>query len=589
VEEGARSGAHEPPRYSRADVERRRRLLRRAVPAALLVAGAALAAGLLLGAGPGRAERRTAQRYVTAWARGDYPAMYRLLDDASRRRVTLTAFEDAVRAAAATATLRSVAIGPARDRRGGALPVATTIRTRAFGTLHASFDVPLHGSGGGARVAFGQQALFPGLRPGTALTRVTTLPPRATLLARDGTVLASGASRSSPVAEVASQIAGSLGPIPPAQRPALRALGYPDGAQVGVSGLERVFETRLAGTPGGTLFAGGRVLAHTSPRPAPAVRTTLDVGLERAAIAGLAGRYGGIVAMDPRSGELLALAGVAFSALQPPGSTFKIVTLTGVLESHVAKPSDAFPVEDHALVGGVPLQNANGELCGGTLVQAFANSCNSVFAPLGAKLGGAKLVDVAQRFGFNEPPAIPGAGESTIPSAATIGDDLAVGSSAIGQGMVQATALQMTDVAAAIAMGGRRPEPTLTLGAAPRFVRVTRPAVAREVGRMMRAVVQYGTGTSAAIPGAQVAGKTGTAELRNTVPPPDQQDGQTDQPDQQTQDQGPGTSAWFVAFAPAPRPRIAVGALFPDQGAGGDVAAPAARVVLAAALQHGGR
>jgi len=553
-----------------------------------MLAVAALAGGLLLGAGPGRAERRTAERYVTAWARGDYPAMYALLDDAARRRVSLTAFEDAARAAAATATVRSVAVGAAHDRLGDAVPVAVTVRTRAFGTLRTSFAVPLHGSGGGARVAFGQQALFPGLRPGEALTRTTTLPSRAALLARDGTVLASGPDRASQVPEVASQIAGSLGPIPPAQLATLRALGYPDGARVGLSGLERVFEPQLAGVPGGTLLAGGRVLAHTSPRPAPAVRTTLDVGLERAAIAALAGRYGGIVAMDPRNGQLLALAGVAFSALQPPGSTFKIVTLTGVLESHVAKPSDAFPVTDHALVGGVPLQNANGELCGGTLVQAFANSCNSVFAPLGAKLGGRRLVDVAQRYGFNEPPAIPGEAQSTIPSAATIGDDLAVGSSAIGQGTVQATALQMTVVAATIAMRGRRPEPTLALGAGPRFVRVTRPAVAREVGRMMRAVVQYGTGTSAAIPGAQVAGKTGTAELRDTVPPPDRQGDQSDHTDQQTQDQGPGTTAWFVAFAPAPRPRIAVGALFPDQGAGGDVAAPAARVVLAAALQRGG-
>jgi peptidoglycan glycosyltransferase len=588
VEAGARSGAHGSPRYSRADVERRRRLLRRAVPAALLIAGAALAAGLLLGAGPGRAERRTAERYASAWAHGDYPAMYRLLDDASRRRVTLTAFEDAERAATATATVRAATVGAARDRSGGAVPVAVTIRTRAFGTLRASWDVPLRGSGAGARVAWSQPALFPGLRPGEALTRTTALPPRAALLARDGTVLASGPDRSSPVAGVASEIAGSLATPPAAEQPLLRALGYPDGARVGTSGLERVFETRLAGTPGGTLLAGGRVLARTRPRPAPAVRTTIDLGLERAAISALAGRYGGIAAIDPRSGQVLALAGVAFSALQPPGSTFKIVTLTGVLESHVAKPGDVFPVTDHALVGGVPLQNANGELCGGTLVQAFANSCNSVFAPLGAKLGGARLVDVAQRYGFNEPPTIPGEAPSTIPSAATIGDDLAVGSSAIGQGLVQATALQMTAIAATIAMRGRRPEPTLALGERPRFVRVTRPSVAREVGRMMRAVVQYGTGTSAAIAGAQVAGKTGTAELRDTVPPPDQQGDQTDQTDQQTRDRGPGTTAWFVAYAPAPRPRIAVGALFPDQGAGGDVAAPAARVVLAAALQRPG-
>lgn len=103
---------------------------------------------------------------------------------------------------------------------------------------------------------------------------------------------------------------------------------------------------------------------------------------------------------------------------------------------------------------------------------------------------------------------------------------------------------------------------------------------------MMRAVVAYGTGTAAAIPGAHVAGKTGTAELASTVPPPDTGNGQ-----QQTQQHPapriPRTDAWFVAFAPWRAPRIAIGLLFPEAGAGGDVAAPAARGVLAAALQHG--
>ena len=98
---------------------------------------------------------------------------------------------------------------------------------------------------------------------------------------------------------------------------------------------------------------------------------------------------------------------------------------------------------------------------------------------------------------------------------------------------------------------------------------------------MMRAVVAYGTGTAAAIAGADVAGKTGTAEIGNTVPTDDGIDAEQQQADV------PETDAWFVAFAPAKRPRIAVGVLFPEAGAGGDVAAPAARDVLAAALQHG--
>jgi cell division protein FtsI/penicillin-binding protein 2 len=281
--------------------------------------------------------------------------------------------------------------------------------------------------------------------------------------------------------------------------------------------------------------------------------------------------------MDPRTGAVLALAGVAFSALQPPGSTFKIITATGALEAGIVKLSDTFPVLTGAPVGGVTISNANGESCGGTFVEAFANSCNSVFAPLGAKLGAARLVDVARRFGFNQPASIPGAAVSSIPSASTIGDALAVGSSAIGQGMVQTTALQMTDVAATIAMAGRRPVPTLRAHQAPRFLPVTSPHVARLVQRLMLAVVRFGTGTSAQIPGVLVAGKTGTAELRNTMVP------STD-PNAPPPGSPLNTDAWFVGYAPAGAPRIVVGALFPEAGAGGATAAPAVHDVLLAGL-----
>src|SRR5947209_586045 len=181
--------------------------------------------------------------------------------------------------------------------------------------------------------------------------------------------------------------------------------------------------------------------------------------------------------MHPRTGELLALAGVAFSALQPPGSTMKIITASGALEAGIVKLGDTFPVESSTTLDGFKLQNANGEYCGGTLLNAFAVSCNSVFAPLGAKLGAARLVAIAERFGFNQPPSIPGAAEPSIPPAGSIGDDLAVGSSAIGQGKVQSTALGMADIAATIAMGGRRPIPTLRAGAPPHFV----PVVSRHV------------------------------------------------------------------------------------------------------------
>jgi peptidoglycan glycosyltransferase len=580
VEAGGRRGAHPAPRYSQSDVERRRRLLRRGLPAAVGAALVALVVGLLIG-GAGGAEHATAKRFASLWADGDYGRMYQLLDDEAKARTSFENFAAAYHVAADVATMRSLSVGEVGDRSGGAIPIHLTVHTRVFGTVHGVLELPVSGEGDAMRVAWREHVVFPGLRGGEQLTRETTLAPRADLLARDGSVLAAGEDRGSGDAEISAEIGGRLDLAPPEDAGTLYSLGYPPDAKVGVSGLERVFQRELAGQPGGTLAVGGRVVARTRPKRGASVRTTINPEIERAAIAALAGRYGGVAAMDPRTGEVLALAGVAFSALQPPGSTFKIVTLTGTLESHLANPGSTFPVTDAATLSGVRLENANGEYCGGTLVDAFAHSCNSVFAPLGARLGAKRLVDVAERYGFNETPSLAGAATSTIPPADQIGDDLAVGSSAIGQGLVQATTLEMTDVAAAVAMEGRRPIPTLRVGARPRFVRVTRPRVAREIARMMRAVVAYGTGTAAAIARADVAGKTGTAELANTVLPDGVPSERQDVPPP------PETDAWFVAFAPSKRPRIAVGALFPEAGAGGDVAAPAVRGVLAAALQHG--
>jgi len=548
---------------------RRYRLLTRTLPLAVIAAIAFVAGARIAGAA-GRAERRLVTNYVTAWTHGDYARMYALLAPSSRAQVSEARFVAAYRAAARTATTASVAVVHVGSRQGDVVPVRMVVRTRAFGTLHETLAVPLTGSGSGATVHFGGTLLFPGLRPGERLTRAVALPPRATLLASDGAPLAEGPDRSSPIPDVAAEVVGTLGPIPARDAARYAADGYPPGARVGVDGLERVFQDELVGTPGGTLLAGTRVLARTAPVPGTAVRTTIDPPIERAAIAAIGGNLAGIAAMDPRSGALLALAGIAFSAVQPPGSTMKIITATGALEAGIVKLTDTFPVATSATIDGYTLQNAGGEACGGTLLNAFAVSCNSVFAPLGAQLGAQRLVSVAEQFGFNQRPSIPGAAESTIPSASTIGDSLAVGSSAIGQGKVQASALEMTDVAATIAMGGRRPIPTLRADQPARFVDVTSAQIANLVQQMMIAVVQFGTGTAAQIPGVQVAGKTGTAELVNTSAP--------------GASAAQNTDAWFVGYAPVGDPRIVVGALFPNQGAGGATAAPAVHGVLAAAL-----
>jgi peptidoglycan glycosyltransferase len=310
------------------------------------------------------------------------------------------------------------------------------------------------------------------------------------------------------------------------------------------------------------------------------VRTTIDTRLQEAAVAALAGRFGGIAALDPAGGQIRALAGIAFSAPQPPGSTFKIVTATAALESRAVELSTRFPVQSAATIDGVRLENANGEYCGGTLRSSFAHSCNSVFAPLGVRIGPERLVDAARRYGWNAAPSVPGELASTLPPAAEIRTPLEVASTAIGQGKVLATPLRLASVAQVVASEGVRHEPSLLAGAPNRpAARVTSPAVARKLERLMVDSVDYGTGTAAAIPGVKVAGKTGTAELEDTRGRNAPVGAGSD---------GSNTDAWFTAYAPAGRPRVAVAVMLVRAGSGGATAAPAARLVLEAALRGRG-
>src|SRR5262249_10913214 len=146
--------------------------------------------------------------------------------------------------------------------------------------------------------------------------------------------------------------------------------------------------------------------------------------LQRAAVTALGGQLGGIVVMQPRTGQILAVARIGLGSVQPPGATFKMVNVTGGLGSGIAHPRGTLPDATFATLDGVKLNNAGGEECGGTLEHAFAVSCNSVFAPLGAELGAGPLVATAERFGFNHDPGIPGAAESTLPGASHIQGEL---------------------------------------------------------------------------------------------------------------------------------------------------------------------
>ncbi len=533
------------------------------------------------------AEQQRAKRFVDALARNDYPAMYAELTDAARRARSLQAFTSDHRQAAMLATAVTFAPGAVAEPSDGVVDVPMTVATRIFGTVRATMRLPFDGEGDEAHIAWAPHLAFPGMRRGERLQRTTRLPPRADILARDGTPLARGEDRGSPLGAVASAISGSMDVAPPQRAERLGERGVPADAKVGVSGLERVFDEALTGRPGGVLRAGNRVLATSKPRPAKAVRTTIDPRVQRAAVEALGNQFGGVAALRPRTGEILALVGVAFSGLQPPGSTFKIVTLAGVLEARLAGPNSTYPVQTGTTIEGVEIENADGESCGGSLRLSFAHSCNSVFAPLGVRLGAERLVKTAEAFGFNLDPGIPGAATSKIPQAGEIGDRLAVGSSAIGQGRVQATALQMGWVASTIAGGGMRTQLTLRAGAPTKRTRVLRPTTASTVRAYMESVVKVGTGGAASISGVRVAGKTGTAELKDTSTPECTPTQETECPPP-VPDDPTDTDAWFAAFAPADKPRVAVGVLLVENGQGGDTAAPVAKQVLIAGLKATG-
>ncbi|MSW84638.1 MAG: hypothetical protein F2832_07830 [Actinobacteria bacterium] len=562
-----------------AAVARRRRI----AAAGSLVAAFFVIMIIVVASGGGPDSRRAVvDAYAAGWAKGDWAQMHAQLSPAAKSRVPLLEFARAHRGALAIASAgaRGVQLTGEPQAQGDTWLLPVAIRTRLFGTVRGSVVLPIEDTPNGPRIAWQPHLVFPGLRPGEELERRTRLLARGTLLARDATVLAQGADRSSPVPDVAGQVVGRLGPIPPEDQVRATSLGVPADASVGVSGLERLFDAQLTGIPAGTLIAGGRTIVRSVGRPGATVKTTISPPVERAAIAALAGRYGGAVALDPRTGAVLAYAGAAFSLVQPPGSTFKIITAAAALQARTATPTSSYAFATAADVRGTPIANAAGELCGGTLVQAFAASCNSVFAPLGIELGARRMVAAAEAFGFNRPPALPIAATSRFPAAA-LTDDLAVGSASIGQGQVEATTLQMAETAGIIARRGVRAPLTLSYDREQRARgrrgrRVIPERVARQIERMMLAVVRSGTGYAAALPRVSVAGKTGTAELRSrkagdtTVNPED-------------------TDAWFVAFAPAggrTKPRIVVGVLLGNAGASKDTAAPAARLILQAGLRR---
>jgi peptidoglycan glycosyltransferase len=554
-----------------------------------------------------------AERFVNDWAHQDYKAMHDELSDSAQAQYSAadlqSAYADAQEASTATSIDPGDADGPKSVSGTDVVDVGVGVGTRLFGKVDGILRLPLDGG----KVAWNPSLTFPGLATDERVGRRLELGRRAAIMARHGVPLATGPAdnRSSPLGSDAIDVAGNTGAADPDEQAKLEKAGYPTNESTGISGLELGFNAKLSGQPSGELLAvkdgtplpdvpagtHGRVLATAHGTPGQPVRTTIDPRLQSTTVNALGGQSGGVVVLNARNGNVLALAGSAYSSPQPPGSTFKVITTTAALEGHDVKLTDTFPrvteINPDLSAGARVVHNAHDEVCGGTFVEAFADSCNSVFAPLGVKVGAERLVDTAERYGFNQTPTLYNAsataatqpGKMTIPSAKELNaepthTDLSV--TAFGQGKVLATPLGMASVAQTVANGGVRSPTSIVkdeaLKSSAKPVEVTSKGNARVLTGLMRAVVTQGTGTQAALPGIQVAGKTGTAELGpkpgEPTPPPGQEDTAKQIVD-----------GWFIAFAPANNPKLAIGVMLIDaSGDGGTTAAPIAREILGSAL-----
>jgi peptidoglycan glycosyltransferase len=264
-----------------------------------------------------------------------------------------------------------------------------------------------------------------------------------------------------------------------------------------------------------------------------------------------------------------------------PGSTFKIVTATAAIDTGMFTPESTLSGRNGILVSGVPLDNDEDESFGQiSLTQALAKSVNTVYAQVAERLGKRTLARYMSRFGFDRKPRLDYPAKEMSASGEYEGERLLqptsanvdVGRLGIGQDKLDVTALQMAEVAAAVANDGRLMVPHLTARivdpegrvverVSPRVQSVVmKPSTAKAVTSMMEAVVNEGTGEAAKISGVQVAGKTGTAETEI------------------------GTAlnnVWFIAFAPASNPRVVVAAtLRKVPGYGAVYALPVVRAVM---------
>jgi penicillin-binding protein A len=383
--------------------------------------------------------------------------------------------------------------------------------------------------------------------------------------------------------------------------------GYNDYLTGSNSNLATVFRKTVDKLKGATVRGNDLVL-------------TIRPGVQALALRALRGKCGAVVALNPSTGAVLAMASSpaynpnlienhfaqalrsggkcgalvnrATAGRYQPGSTFKVVTATAALNSGRFTPDSRFDDPGYCVEYGKQVRNAGNpeapEAFGNvSLFQGLQHSINSVFCNVGKAIGAGSILGYAKRFGFYDLPPLETPEDERVASGLYNRGRLFYpkhpetqvdpGRLAFGQERLQVTPLQMAMVAATVANHGVLMRPhvvqrvvgpdgkTIVRARPHQLARVMSPQVASELNAMMQAVVTGGTGPKGAIPGVPVAGKTGTAETGR----------------------GNIYTAWFIAFAPANRPQVAVAVVVEDQpgGFGGEVSAPIAKQVMEAILR----
>lgn len=394
-------------------------------------------------------------------------------------------------------------------------------------------------------------------------------------------------------------------------------VGYANIALNQLAGIERYRNDELSGQ--GDELGSLADQLQGKRRQGDTVVTTLDPEAQRIATEQLdaTGSPGAVVALDPRTGAVKVMASTpgfdpnaigepgvfrrlnaegsgaplldrSTQSAYAPGSTFKVLTAAAAIDSGRYTPDSVIDGSSPKVISGVPMRNDLGTSYGPiTLTTAMTYSVNTVFGQIGEALGKQTMGDYMRRFGFYRRPPLDYPADELVASGERLDGRLLpvtspqvdVGRMAIGQDKLAVTPMQMAMVVAAIANGGRLMAPHLAdrvVDPDGRTVTRVEPEVAgtpvsaetaEQVNLMMRTVVESGTGTAVQLPGIEVAGKTGTAEI-----------GQVG---------ADLTQPSFVAFAPADDPRIAIAVTVERSqgGFGGTVAAPIARAVLESLLQ----